>query len=523
MRVSYLQEIFANIQSINHLSLILVSGVPPQEPVVSPKSGSVFEKKLIIQYIEKHGTDPISNEPLDIEDLVEIKISPIVPAKPPTLTSIPSMLSAFQNEWDAMALESFSLRQQLTESKKELSTALYHYEAAVRVIARLTNERDQARDALTKLSASFAKGEDNTEQKDEIEISTSTSLPDDIKAKLEEKHSELVSIRKATSKVVPKDYFNISSLSNYNIFKTSSKLLNADSNITSYLIADEHKYITVGYESGYIINYSLIDDSIIDTKQLDDDDNSSVISILKGGIIILKNGKIFSINDNNYKSIYNLKKNIDNDEIISIIQHPASNDLIIIITENKWVFFNLSNKKALIEIKLDNKPLIGKLHPDGRLLAIAFKDKIDIYDIEGRLAATFKEEIDSNNSIVENYDLNFAENGVWLISSKGNKITIWSLKKTDEVLKTIILNENKKDSEIIKIKNFSIDLKSKYLSISTNLGIKLYSYNKRSKEWREINNISIESLDEEIIGTVWGNLAQYIIVVGSSAISVIRE
>jgi len=72
--------------------------------------------------------------------------------RPPTLTSIPSLLGVFQHEWDALALEAFTLKKALAETRQELSTALYHHDAAVRVIARLTKERDEARDALSKVT-----------------------------------------------------------------------------------------------------------------------------------------------------------------------------------------------------------------------------------------------------------------------------------------------------------------------------------------------------------------------------------
>lgn len=71
--------------------------------------------------------------------------------RPPTLTSIPSLLSVFQNEWDALALESFNLQQQLQQTRQELSTVLYQNDAAVRVIARLTKERDESRETLARM------------------------------------------------------------------------------------------------------------------------------------------------------------------------------------------------------------------------------------------------------------------------------------------------------------------------------------------------------------------------------------
>ena len=149
-------------------SRVAVSGEAPQVPVASRKSGlsfahrlveffsdntgHVFEKRLIEAYIAENGKDPITSEETTTDDLVELRTARIVKPRPPTLTSIPSLLSAFQNEWDALALETFNLRQHLTQTRQELSTALYQHDAAVRVIARLSKERDEAREALSKIT-----------------------------------------------------------------------------------------------------------------------------------------------------------------------------------------------------------------------------------------------------------------------------------------------------------------------------------------------------------------------------------
>lgn len=117
-------------------------------------TGNIFEKRLIESYIVEHGKDPVNNEDLTVEDLIDLKSVRVVRPRPPTLTSIPSLLSIFQNEWDALALDTSTLQQNLKQTRQELSTALYQHDAAVRVIARLSRERDEARDALSRITIS---------------------------------------------------------------------------------------------------------------------------------------------------------------------------------------------------------------------------------------------------------------------------------------------------------------------------------------------------------------------------------
>ncbi len=45
----------------------------PEEPVLSPASNNVFEKRLVVKYVEDNGTDPINGEPLSVDQLLEIK------------------------------------------------------------------------------------------------------------------------------------------------------------------------------------------------------------------------------------------------------------------------------------------------------------------------------------------------------------------------------------------------------------------------------------------------------------------
>lgn len=120
-------------------------------------TGNIFEKRLIEAHVVQHGTDPVTGEDLTTDDLVELRSTHIAKPRPPTHTSIPSLLSIFQNEWDTLALETYSLRDHLEKTRRELSSALFQHDAAIRTIERLTRERDEARDALSKVT--FASGD----------------------------------------------------------------------------------------------------------------------------------------------------------------------------------------------------------------------------------------------------------------------------------------------------------------------------------------------------------------------------
>lgn len=51
-----------------------ISGQPPLHPVLSGKSGHVYEKELVLKYLnENEGKDPITGDSLTKDDLVEIK------------------------------------------------------------------------------------------------------------------------------------------------------------------------------------------------------------------------------------------------------------------------------------------------------------------------------------------------------------------------------------------------------------------------------------------------------------------
>ena len=150
--------------------------------------GTVFEKRLILKYIEENGKEPGTDEELEPEDLLDIKTSRTVRPRPPNFTSLPSLLKAFQDEWDALVLESYNTKEQLARTREELATALYQHDAAIRVISRLTKERDQARDALSRVTVTVGDASNG----DAMQVD-SEGLPDALAEHVDEVHQKCVS------------------------------------------------------------------------------------------------------------------------------------------------------------------------------------------------------------------------------------------------------------------------------------------------------------------------------------------
>ena len=126
-----------------------ISGAPCKQPVVTPQ-GHVYEHSLLLKHIQQNHTDPASGTPLTEDQLIVLAHpTPATPvARLPSVASIPSLLVAFQNEWDAVVLQVFALKKDLHDARSQLANALYENDAAKRVVARLVQERDDARSKL---------------------------------------------------------------------------------------------------------------------------------------------------------------------------------------------------------------------------------------------------------------------------------------------------------------------------------------------------------------------------------------
>ncbi|KAJ0418405.1 WD40-repeat-containing domain protein [Aspergillus carlsbadensis] len=460
--------------------LCAISGEAPQVPVVSPKSGSVFEKRLIEAYIAENGKDPVNGEELSTDELIEVKAQRVVRPRPPTLTSIPSLLSVFQEEWDALALETYTLRQTLAQTRQELSAALYQHDAAVRVIARLTRERDEARDALSKVTvgarASGAGG-------DAMQVD-STGLPEDVLARVENTQASLSKTRRKRS--IPEGWATAEAISAYKPSESTDSIFPGGKTLSINSAGDS---ALVEMAEGVVGVFSLSQKQVLQSLQA----NGPVIDAIWAGekaVVASATGTVKVFEGGN--------------EVASFSSHAgaatglalhATGDIVASVGADKsYVLYDLTTNAVIGQNFSDASLLSVQFHPDGHLLAAGGADgQIKIYDVKtGSPAANFE----LAGPVKRVF---FSENGTFLaaVTENSTTVSIWDLRSAKEakVLET--------GSQVDSI---YWDYTGQFILTGGPSGLTVQQYSKASKAWSEPLRSAVPA-----VAVAWGSSAQSIV------------
>lgn len=427
--------------------------------MISRKSGAIFERRLIEEYISAHGKDPISEENLTIEDLTKVQGVPeYVPPHLPSSASIPNLLETFQNEWDALALEVFTLRKQLHKARQELSASLYHYDAAVRVAAKATEERDEAQRALKELSQAVGNGvshiksdADNghTPHKngvDNVPVFANNVLLNDIAEALEVERERLFAQHKAQKKTT-KQF----SGANYSIEMKESIPLPFKTLAT---VACRDGMLALASTAGSITIMDLQNDA--NTTKIVRKGKPSSITLIKS------EGQAVPVATSKDKIFVGSEKTSlqHSGEIIAIASHPTL-AYFVVVGRTGWL---LANTNSIIH--QDSTPYISAaFHIDGKLVALGSSSAIDIVDIS---TAEKVASIEFNNA----NKLLFAPNGYWLLALSNEYLLVIDI-RTQSVV------GNLEGS----FRDFSIDPTSTIIIATSEDSTCLYKYSKAEKQW----------------------------------------
>ncbi|PNY24662.1 Pre-mRNA-processing factor 19 [Tolypocladium capitatum] len=467
-----------------------ISGESPQEPVVSKKSGVVYEKRLIEQYINEHGTEPSTGEALIAQDLLPIKSSAIVRPRPPTLTSIPALLATFQNEWDTLALETYNLKEQLARTREELATALYQNDAAVRVIARLTRERDEARESLSKVTVT-----DGALNGEEMVVDSVETLPEALAERVDETHQSMSKGRK--KRPVPKDWVSGEEISAFESETSNSLPL---SQATSLDL--EGDYAALGGLKGEAAIYSIQADTLERQVPV----NEPVTDTLWAGTKVFfatSQGTIKVYEGGN--AVASLSEHAGPATALSA--HPGGELLASVGTDKSVVFYDLGSMKRVSRVFTDASLTTCAFHPDGHLVAAGTASG----DVKLFMTKTLEQAaVFKLGAPVQ--ALAFSENGFWLAATaKGQTtVTIFDLRKDGDAATAKVLEIGG------SVQSLAWDYTGQFLATGGASGLTVQQYAKSSKKWSEPFRNAVPA-----VAVRWGTSGKKLVAVnGDGVVSV---
>ncbi|GAA5900537.1 hypothetical protein JCM8208_000528 [Rhodotorula glutinis] len=438
-----------------------ISGTQPLHPVVSTKSGHVYEKDLVLKALQDNdGKDPISGEQLTADDLVDIKTAPSQPTAPPrapTFTSVPSLLHTLQQEWDATMLECLNLRRESAELRQELSHALYKEDAAMRVLARVSRERDEAREALASVKATLGpayqgqggEAQAGDAQMEGVEEQQEAALPADAKKRVEQTHETLSATRR--KRKTPPSAATADEVKTFVQGATIPSLhTTKPPGIAALTLAKDGELVVTGGLDKNVIVYDRSTSKIVATLKGHTKKVTAVVaspSVTDEGLPTFivsssldKSVRVWTPNGN--KTVYGCTGNLSlGAEVRQVALHPTNSLAVSVQGDGTWAIHDLTGgdkPETILTGALPADAAEGTsntavaVHPDGIIFAVGSSDsRIRVFEtLTGKCVAAF-EGHSAEPDAKDVASLSFSENGYSLASAAHGsaQAKVWDLRK----------------------------------------------------------------------------------------------
>ncbi|OLY84353.1 Pre-mRNA-processing factor 19 [Smittium mucronatum] len=499
--------------------LCSISGEVPRKPVVSKVTGKVYEKDLLLKFVETNGKEPNSDQDFDETDIIEIKTEDVVaPPRPPTLTSIPSLLSVFQNEWDAVVLETFSLKQQYQQVRQELTQALYQNDASCRVIARLIKERDDARNALSNLEANFASYNQNVSENvaDTAKEGSSMELDESIKDNFLEDATKIINDTFKTlssdrkKRKSPQGLCSADSLKGFSQIGVVESLHSSTKpGILAVSANSSGDLILTGGVDGFANIYQRSSNQILAELKAHSKKTSHVCWLSSSSSDM--NNVLFTgsadktvktwisnnQDDKDWSNSQTLKTH--NSPISGLCVHPSNSFVFSSSINGMWDLSDITSGRSLFSAQLKDNLSITScgVHPDGLIFGTGSeRGKLHIWDIKTQnVLMEFDVKPPTDISMGSVKFLNFSENGYYLATACNDIVQILDLRKK-AAIHTIQLSipvsgsQAEPWSSSSLVNSVKFDRSGSYLSICGE-DTRIY----KSKTWNELLVVSENSME----------------------------
>ncbi|KAF7837423.1 Pre-mRNA-processing factor 19 [Senna tora] len=424
-----------------------ISGEVPEDPVVSKKSGLLFEKRLIERHISDYGKCPVTEEPLSLDDIVPIKTGKIVKPRPVQAASIPGMLGMFQNEWDGLMLSNFALEQQLHTARQELSHALYQHDAACRVIARLKKERDEARsllaqverqlptsepDAITTNASALSNGKRAAQDEDLAPGGKKmrSGITSNVISELTDCNAALSQQRK--KRQIPATLAPIEALEGYTQISSHPFHKTSKPGIVSLDILYSKDMIATGGVDTNAVIFDRSSGQILSTLSGHSKKVTSVKFVGQGDMFLTgsadKTVRLWQgSDDGNYNCRHILKDHTA--EVQAVTVHATNNYFVTASLDNTWCFYDFSSGTCLTQVSDSAGSSEGytsaAFHPDGLILGTGTAEAlVKIWDVKSQAnVARFDGHVGAVTAI------SFSENGYFLATAAHDGVKLWDLRK----------------------------------------------------------------------------------------------
>lgn len=446
------------------------------DDVVVTPSGHLCLKRLVLaKLLENGGIDPFSDagRPLSEDDLVSLQASknrPNMPPPPASVSSFSGTLQQLAKEYDSVVLELFDTRKSLQESRRELSQALYQNDAAIRVVARLSQERDTARHEAQRFQAIAEAGGSTTAPASKSAPSINGSAeepPSKKKPRLDESADlpltdsipgsdldtmlgtweQLHQVRRSKAKstyVLPESW---SSASSQSWHKSTCRGVTAMAQCEKYIAsAGKDKHIIVYDLEGQVVVATLSPKCLVHSLDIMPKDGGEEGTLL----VMAAAGQELRVYDSSTQDV--LGSCDLGDDIVGVNAYPTGKHCSVVTKGGKMAIFrvgasgvqHISTFTAEDGVTYSN----GALHPDGLVYAAGTsKGEVMLWDLKNKCPAGTMQ-----HSAAETEDavvcLTFSSNGYNVASAHASgAVKVWDMRKSkfvaevnisgDDVLKSV--------------------------------------------------------------------------------------